>query len=204
MYDINSARRIKDHFPNIKILVVVRDPIDRTISDYYHSIRKGLIPANMTFDDYIQDEKRLEYGLYAKYLKHYFRIFESTSIHIIEMKEFNDNPKDSISKVYEFLNVSSKFIPKNLDKKVNQGDLKRLLFIEKMMTKTSKYFNDLGYIRLIEAIKRTGFPNLIRRLNRSKKTKQEIPAKSRKFLEEFYRDDILELNELTGKEFFKK
>ena len=36
-----SLINLKKDFPGIKVLVIFRDPVERTISHYFHNVRKG-------------------------------------------------------------------------------------------------------------------------------------------------------------------
>ena len=44
LYNVESAKRIKDTLGNVKVIVVVREPVGRSLSHIKHLIRDGDIP----------------------------------------------------------------------------------------------------------------------------------------------------------------
>lgn len=60
MYLFNPlvARRIKEYNPDMKILVLLRDPVKRAVSHYYHSVRKGHERLSM-LEAFQKEEERL-------------------------------------------------------------------------------------------------------------------------------------------------
>ena len=82
----------------------MRNPVERIISDYYHSIRKGDTSASVSLSDFIGNEKNLTYGKYKNKLEEYFNYFEKNQILILEMEEILKNKKN-IRNVYKFLSL---------------------------------------------------------------------------------------------------
>ena len=41
------TKKIFAHFPNLKIIVILRNPVDRAISHYYHRVRVGYETENL-------------------------------------------------------------------------------------------------------------------------------------------------------------
>jgi len=82
--------RIKKHAPDAKFIVVLRNPIRRAVSAYYHQMKYGFIPVKnieQGLDDilnkkYVQDSKFaraseiIDFGFYCKQLERYFSFFD--------------------------------------------------------------------------------------------------------------------------------
>ena len=51
--------RIKEYFPNAKIIILMRDPISRAHSHFNMDKKIGYIPSNLSFDSYIDIELKL-------------------------------------------------------------------------------------------------------------------------------------------------
>ena len=43
--DLKSIKRLLENFPDVKLVLVLRDPVDRAISAYYHYIRYDGLPV---------------------------------------------------------------------------------------------------------------------------------------------------------------
>ena len=85
-------QRLKETNPETKIIVVLRNPLKRITSAYYHymkggyilvfNIEKGLVNLlnNKYKESYKRAEELLEYGLYFKHLTNYFNHFDKENI----------------------------------------------------------------------------------------------------------------------------
>ncbi len=58
-----GLERIKEHFPSAKIIVIMRNPIDRAFSHFNMDQRIGYLPESLTFGQLIDIELRLRDGL---------------------------------------------------------------------------------------------------------------------------------------------
>lgn len=142
-----AAERIYQILPNIKLILICRNPIDRAYSNYNLAIRNG--SEKFSFENAIEDEIKfmdnhtfrecadrprsyLTKGLYAEQLKIWYEIFSKEKILIISTEELQKRPVDTLSNVYEFLKIPQYSI-KNIQKqksakydKMNQATRKKL------------------------------------------------------------------------------
>ena len=112
-YYEKSIKNIKKYLGNeIKIVIVLRNPIDRAYSNYMHHIRDGW--ENISFEQALDDENRrieenwgwsyhyVKTGMYYYQVKAYLDNFRQTKIYFFEELKF----KDSLLKdLYAFLEV---------------------------------------------------------------------------------------------------
>ena len=112
-YYEKSIKNIKKYLGNeIKIVIVLRNPIDRAYSNYMHHIRDGW--ENISFEQALDDENRrieenwgwsyhyVKTGMYYYQVKAYLDNFRQTKIYFFEEFKF----KDSLLKdLYAFLEV---------------------------------------------------------------------------------------------------
>lgn len=99
----------------IKIIILIRNPIARAFSNYLHLIRERR--EKLTFFDALQHEKiRVESGwgdfwryadhsLYASRLAKYFDAFDRKNIKVIIFEEFAANTANTVRSTFEFLGV---------------------------------------------------------------------------------------------------
>lgn len=115
----NNPKLIHQVLPNAKILIVLRDPVARAISQINHHIRYELISLdinakqiiNSNFFKKIDKEFAvLKRGKYLDQIKEFYKYFPCENIHIIinevDIKEF---PDLTLSTICKFLGVNPNF-----------------------------------------------------------------------------------------------
>lgn len=120
--------RIQTHLPNVKLIAVLRNPIDRAISAYFHKINYGFIPPldvesgmrKMILDPsfsfkYKRSPEIIEFGYYYKYLSRYSQYMKNGLLLIFLHEDILSKPLESIQRAYNFLGVSPDFIPQSLN-----------------------------------------------------------------------------------------
>lgn len=109
-----APKRIKKWCPNVKLIFLLRNPVDRAYSQYKANIQKGT--EIFSFEHAVKYEKfRLKFfknnysyvsrGLYAKQLKPFMELFPRENILFLLTEELKQEPINSITKIYEFLDI---------------------------------------------------------------------------------------------------
>ncbi len=143
-----AIKRIFDTIPNIKIIAIFRNPIDRAYSNYNLGLRAK--SEELEFEDAIDEEikflrkhtfresidRRRSYiskGMYEKQMELWFNIFPRKQIHILSTEDMQKYPKDTLQKIFKFLELKEYNI-KNPQKqkqakyeKMNKETRKKLL-----------------------------------------------------------------------------
>lgn len=128
LYHPECPKRIRELVPGVKLIVLLRNPIERAYSAYQMNKRMGL-DARSTFRDAIQYELEslktdkeeysydrhnffyLERGKYAKQLDRWLSYFPKEQIHTINSEDFFNNTEDELLKVYDFLDIEKRLPP---------------------------------------------------------------------------------------------
>jgi hypothetical protein len=98
--------RIKKTIPNVKIVAILRNPIDRAYSHYKNMIRLGRIKQNTKFNEIIENNERiLEMGNYYSQIKRYYLYFDKKDFLIIFFDDLINRTENEYKKILEFLNV---------------------------------------------------------------------------------------------------
>lgn len=122
--------RIHDAFPEVKLLALLRNPIDRAYSHYRMSVTRGYetrsfehcVDALRTRPEGEEPDIHRDYlrfGEYGRILEGYLRHFDADQLHMVFTETLDVDPTRVTRSVYEFLGVDSSFRPRNLSKRFN-------------------------------------------------------------------------------------
>ncbi len=153
----HAPKRISEIVPRVKIIVLLRNPIDRAYSHYHEEVRREREP--LSFEDAIKREweringemgKMLEdenyysfnhqyysylsRGIYVDQLKVWMNFFPKEQILILKSEDFYSYPETTLRRVVEFLNLPG-WDPKDY-RKYNESKY------PKMNATTRKYLID--------------------------------------------------------------
>ena len=128
LQDFNTMRRIRDDLPNMRFIVMIRDPIEKAYS-HYQSLKKNN-NENKHFSDCINEEKiRLQiwnerhekrilrpytYSFLPPYLylscfdihlNNAFKLFNKKNFLLIELKDLEKEPESVMNQCFNFLGL---------------------------------------------------------------------------------------------------
>lgn len=152
-----APKRISQILPNVKLIVILRNPIDRAYSHYQEIVRKNL--ENLSFEEAIKKEnERLEgekekilsnpkynssnywvysylsTGIYIQQLKTWFDFFSKNQFLTLKTEDLENHPEQVLNEIFSFLDVRNCSITNF--KKMNVGTY------DKMESYTRKYLQD--------------------------------------------------------------
>lgn len=196
-----AAERIHQHYPDVKLLAIVRNPVKRAFSNYLHSIRKGDIPANLAFPDYIDDECRLVPGHFAEHLERFYAYFDTQQIQVIVTEEFAQNSLQGYQDIYRHIGVNdTDFVLPGSDERRNVAKSYRFLWVENLLVRSYRGLSKSGHTKLVKRITESGIADRIRSLNRDKRPVPKIDEESKQRLLAYYYPYNKQLEELLGKD----
>jgi hypothetical protein len=110
-------QRIHDLIPTVKIIMVVRNPIDRAWSHYWEAVDRGIEKRDF-MDTCSNDSPYLEGGHYRKWLDNYLRYFKPSQLYILDHVELTTRFAD----VFDFLGIENHRIDTSQRYKVGRSD----------------------------------------------------------------------------------
>jgi hypothetical protein len=128
-----AAERIARAFPDAKIIVSLRDPVQRAVSHYWFSVTNGREDRGIEvlLDEAAQRRSfanssaspfvYLDRGRYIDSIDVYARLFPRDQIKLIVNEQFVGN-KSAISELYDWLAVDSQFLPKSIAETINSNE----------------------------------------------------------------------------------
>lgn len=105
--------KIYAYSPGARIVYIMRDPIDRTLSHYWHMAEhRNEVRAPM--DAILQDSHYTEVSHYAFQLQPYIKRFGLGNVYALTFEALKKRPQETIRSLYAWLEVDSGFEPSDL------------------------------------------------------------------------------------------
>jgi hypothetical protein len=117
LYLPGSRRRIAEELPNAKLIVIVRDPIDRAYSNWMHLWVDGLEPIPDFVDAWHAEDSRVaagwapfwhyrRLGAYGEQLADLFELVERDRVFVLRYWQLVSHPQETLNRVAGFLGIA--------------------------------------------------------------------------------------------------
>jgi hypothetical protein len=194
--DEQAPAAIKAQYPDAKLIVCLRNPVDRAYS-FYKLHRGNSIIANMSFEDALQQEDvYIRTGMYGEHLARYLEHFDKDQILFLIFEELIENPDRELRRIFEFLGVEA---PTDLDPSkyhTNESAKRRSNRLHKTAFRFSQWLIEHGLSRVLEILRSVGVHKLFNRINAAPVKRESMDASTRAQLVEQFKDDIVKLEAL--------
>ena len=120
----NVPERIASLVPNMKLIYVVRNPVDRIYSHYLHNVYAG-IETDPIEKALAERPLYTQASLYYMQIEQYLEHFPRENIMILFLDEMKTDPISTVQGVFDFLDVDSSFVPPNIGEIKHQTKAKR-------------------------------------------------------------------------------
>jgi hypothetical protein len=204
LYSTNAALEIGRFKPEAKILMVLRNPVDRAYSHYWNHVRDGI--ESLSFEEALRVEPRrvssrrwcgfyyVEVGRYAEQVARYLEVFGEDSVRIYLFEDLQKDAEGVCQDVFRFLEVDT-------GRSVDTSEI----YNRSGPPRSTHLASLLYYLSRKRSVARA-LPTAFGRgakewlLARNTKPVPEMDADMRSWLQEVFRDDILRLEELLGRD----
>lgn len=205
MYYPETYKRIKERIPDVKLIAILRDPVDRAYSSYLHLKRLGLEPCT-SFEKALCKEKMrikenwgllyhyIEQGFYYKQLKPYYDEFHENQIKVYLFEDLRDRPRDLLRDIYSFLDIDDGYLPKEFEE-YNASGIPRSMALYRFLN-TKSVFKDFFKPIFPEKIRKP----VVKMITKKLLAKPGLTTNSRKLLQQKFADDTLSLQKLIGRD----
>lgn len=188
----NVAKRIFQTFPNVKLIVILRNPVDRAYSHYWNWVRLRKISPDFDFMKCCEScPEILDMGFYYKHIMKYLEYFEKKQILFMFYDDLIDNSVLEYKKMCEFLNISKNYIPKDFTEPLNYSGIPQnnLKFIIK------------NHLNPFKEILKPFFPESMMSFFRKESLNKypKMQKVERDKLIDLYEKDVLSLFDFTGR-----
>jgi hypothetical protein len=113
--------RLASDLPRVRLIAILRNPVDRAVSAYHHYIAYGFIPPikveigmrrllnEPSFSATFQRASEIiEFGFYYRHLLRYQSFTSKKQFLILLYEDIAERPEESLNKVGDFLNIDQK------------------------------------------------------------------------------------------------
>jgi len=197
-WDPTSAKSIHQIVPEAKIIISLRDPVERAYSHYLlrigggitYSFSEAIKIALDTKNDFVQRIIILG-GWYNEQVKRYLETFGKKQVKVLIFEEFIKNPKKTMKEIFEFLNLKNE-PPEEVE------------LVHNILTKPrSKIALSLLQNTTVRKIARNLLPASVavfgvKQVLGKKISKPPMLEKDRIFLQNLYRNDVKNLQKMLN------
>ncbi len=208
----NGLERLQEHNPNCKLVLVLRNPVDRAYSSFLMERNYGSL--HCTFDDIaalrhtpvsLEEDWRFEIllgmSMYAKHLEHIWTLFPETQTRIFLFEDLIKQPTHICRDLFEWMEIDPSFHPQtnrkyNETKQVKSNTYSRL--IKKVLHNENPLKKLARTILPTQAEHKVG--ELLYNVNKSKHKHPEINTQTRKDLIAYFRPYNDHLSQLLNRD----
>lgn len=99
--------RIRQHFPDVKLIYVMRHPIDRLVSQYIHEWTQRFITVDIN-QAVTQHPELIAYSQYSMQLKPYFETFGQERVLPVFFERTIAHPQEELERICQFIGYKGK------------------------------------------------------------------------------------------------
>lgn len=193
LYSKEAMRRLKTAYPQVKLFVILRNPVERSVSHFRHLLR---YQNTDDLNQFLSDNKEIiENSLYSVHLVNLLNFFQKENIKVLLFDSIKDQPITLLKESFCFLGVDSNYVPDGAHEVVAVGYDSANKKLEYARVVISRFLKKRGMGRLISLLKRKGLTNLGKSSN-NEILMNDVRAIVLQHIEEF-RNDIDRLNSLN-------
>jgi hypothetical protein len=216
MTSFEVPKRIHAQMPAVKLIALLRNPVDRAFSHYKMMVKRkketrrfaevveeklqpGQLERERLLPPGTEDKGYLTMGEYGRILEEYLQSFPRRQLLVLFTEDLEREPGLVLKRVLRFLDVNDDFVPANLGKHYHVGGTKRRIPVDEHALARHRYFR-----KALEFIPQASRHLFERRFlfwfmiwnTRPDAASQKMPPEVRKRLNEFYREDAARLAQM--------
>jgi len=201
--DANVPERLQAYAPEAKLVVLLRDPVERAVSNHRHEVRLG----NFHGDDIsfvaglANNPLYLEQSRYGTHLLRWLRHIPASRMLVLFQEEIDREPQAVAQQVYRFLDVDDRHVSNAVEGRSNESHVHRSRVLERARRAARDLVRLMGIDGVWRAAQKAGLQSLYRHLNR-RPPEARIPpvaAATREGLRMLLAEEIRLVEEITGR-----
>ncbi len=199
-----AAQRIKKYIPDVKLIAILRNPVERLYSDWKHQLRMGWEPEKNFLaavekstererENWIPYLNYTDKGFYYRHISTYLRYFTPDQLKIFLYEELSRDAGRVVQEAFRFLGVEHT-VPVDTRIQHMKGEpVARSSFFERFLRPVRNLLVHIDRRCSSDSV----VSHAVAHLNR---IPDAIPNEARKKLVEVYRPDIILLQDLLNRD----
>ncbi len=167
-----ALERIAAHYPNAKIIVLLRHPLQRSISQLKHLLRSPenrALARGGTAEEYAEFLVKHRMVIRCSKFSFWFDVMAERippeRVKVFYFEQIRDEPERVIAEAFALLGVDAEFRPTQPDAVRNRGFVPKSYWLEAVRERTFRFLEKYELYGAIHWVKRSGLPGLLRRAN---------------------------------------
>lgn len=202
LYHPDAPVHIQQYVPDVKLVAMLRNPVERAYSEFLHFMRDGDEPISDFAEVLDAEQERIEKnwalgryvdrGRYDEQLERYLERFSREQLRIYLFDDFTSQPADVQRDLFKFVGVDPSF--ESRDRRVNASGVPRSRLLHTLIT-AAKPVRDTVVPLLPEVVIDWG-----NRLKNQNLEKPEMDPAIRARLNETFRPHVQRLEEMIDRD----
>jgi hypothetical protein len=119
LHEPDVPARLANHLPDLRLIAILRDPVCRAISAYYHCVRQGFAPAvdinkglpaildGRWKNQYPLTAQIVDYGKYGTQVQRYAEYFGRDQLFLTTHRSVKESPLDVAQSICQFVGLDT-------------------------------------------------------------------------------------------------
>jgi hypothetical protein len=182
------------------MMVCLRDPVDRTFSDYLDGIKNGKLEGS--FEEELERTPALiTRSRYGTHLARYIDQFDRRQIHIASFDQLKSDPAAFAADLFQFLGVAPLELPAKLGNKVLPAGTPRSRAVAKGAKRLSRLATRAGLAGLRGKLKTSRTVRHLLYRPFTPETRPQMAPATEARLRQLMSDEVRQLDEIAGTDF---
>jgi hypothetical protein len=202
--DHDAPARAQAYNAAFRIIVALRDPVERAYSNHLHEIRLGHFSgSDLSFEAGLANNPTyVEQSKYATHLARWLEYFPLCQMHIVFQEEIQSDPREAARRLYTFLGIDPGHVSASTEGRSNETYLAKSRSEEKVVRGIGRVIRKHGFGWFDRLLRRAGVVSALHRRNRLdiRTVVPPMTAESRERLQLTFGPETIQLAAILGRE----
>ena len=114
----DAPNRVREHLPEVKLIVALRDPVSQVYSHYWHLQRQNfhqrdLKHSRLSFEEALVrfEDRLIGTAMYVDHLDRWMALFDRDQFLFVLQDDIKRGPEETLAQVYRFVGVDPTWVP---------------------------------------------------------------------------------------------
>jgi hypothetical protein len=137
----NIAPLVHSHYPDLKLIICLREPVSRAVSAYYHFVRSLDVKPGASILEAGKTNGIITMGFYRRYIEEWLAYYPRENfLFLVYENDIARNKPQTVARTLRFLGVDDSFEPQELDRRVNTRNGHLQMRLKHISPRGSSYF----------------------------------------------------------------